>query len=631
MNNALKIEEVFSGRLLCIPSYQRGYAWEDRQLSDFLEDLEFLGKEKDHYTGTLVLHKSDTQSYMDKEGKNYSVFDVVDGQQRLTTVILLLYAISLEISSFNHFQALADGIKKNYVSVKDMNNQPLYKLKLNPDSHNYFIKNIISENPSPEGPSIASHRRLLDAKKTFSNYLSKKKHALGAAYKEWLLEFHRKVTQQLKLSLYNVSDTSEVGVIFEVMNDRGKPLSELEKVKNYLLYLSSKLELPEHNLEQEVNNTWSKMFERLMSADLVRSAEENQILRAHWLMTNDPNSRSWNGSKTVKDHFRLKNYHGQHKRLLNELKKYVHSLGDASLAYIEAMRPSLTNAFKSFTENSDIRGKVVHLSQKLRRTRIIAPFLPLLIAMRLKYPDNAYYYLNLVELCEKFAFRVYLFTGRRADAGQSTLFRLGNQLYNNEKTIDEVLDELRATTLYYCSSHDFKSGFALDDVENDWYSWNRGIKYFLYEYEAHLAKLKGEDVVLPWETIENREMKETIEHILPQTPKHEYWTSKFDSKARKKLTHDIGNLSLTHQNSSYKNKPFPDKKGKISTDTPCYANSSLFMERNLCSFRNWTPYNVIRRRNEIIKWALERWHVKGPKKGVIDIQDDIDEFHVDAE
>lgn len=57
------------------------------------------------------------------------------------------------------------------------------------------------------------------------------------------------------MRLYNVADTSEVGIIFELMNDRGKPLSDLEKVKNYLFYVSSKLSIHNHDLSERINKT----------------------------------------------------------------------------------------------------------------------------------------------------------------------------------------------------------------------------------------------------------------------------------------------------------------------------------------------------------------------------------------
>ena len=61
-----------------------------------------------------------------------------------------------------------------------------------------------------------------------------------------------KLTQSLIFTLYKVEDDAEVGVIFEVMNDRGKPLSELEKVKNYLIYLTGKISEDPQSLRKMV-------------------------------------------------------------------------------------------------------------------------------------------------------------------------------------------------------------------------------------------------------------------------------------------------------------------------------------------------------------------------------------------
>ena len=106
-------------------------------------------------------------------------------------------------------------------------------------------------------------------------------------------------------------------------------------------------------------------------------------------------------------------------------------------------------------------------------------------------------------------------------------------------------------------------------------------------------------------------LENTIEHILPQTPTKRYWTSRFDKKARRKYTHDIGNLCLTYKlaNPSYGNKPFPQKKQQDAPDKPSYANSNLFQERRLSFFDDWDIEALEKRRAEIVKWALERWRV----------------------
>ena len=68
MNSVYTLEELFSGKVLVVPDYQRGYAWEDKQWDDFLDDLEYLGDGKHHYTGTVVLHQQ-AETVHDEEGR----------------------------------------------------------------------------------------------------------------------------------------------------------------------------------------------------------------------------------------------------------------------------------------------------------------------------------------------------------------------------------------------------------------------------------------------------------------------------------------------------------------------------------------------------------------------------------
>ena len=95
------------------------------------------------------------------------------------------------------------------------------------------------------------------------------------------------VAHHLRVNLYEVEDAAEVGVIFEVMNNRGKPLSELDLAKNYVLYLGTKLDVPEHSLHSDVVLAWGSVFRDLMTAELTETWHEEQLLRAHWLMAYD--------------------------------------------------------------------------------------------------------------------------------------------------------------------------------------------------------------------------------------------------------------------------------------------------------------------------------------------------------
>ena len=232
--------------------------------------------------------------------------------------------------------------------------------------------------------------------------------------------------------------------------------------------------------------------------------------------------------------------------------------------------------------------------------------MPLLVAARLRYPEDGSKYLKMVRTCEVFAFRVYRLRQLRSNTGDSTLLRMAYQLYSAQWSFEKVMDELHGTLLYYCSDRRFQEAFKLE-AERDWYRWG-GLKYFLYEYEQHLAGRKA--VQLPWDALERWRLENSIEHILPQTPTDEYWTSRFDEENRQALTHDLGNLCLTYDNSAYGNKPFPAKRGHSGqVRPPCYANSNLFQERELSGLDHWTIDALKKRRDKMVKWALNRWHV----------------------
>ena len=105
-SNGLKtIAGIFESKVFRIPDYQRGYSWTKKQLNDFWEDLENLSDDHIHYTGVLTLEAVNSKNYSQWEndlwlmdGKGYSPYYIVDGQQRLTTVIILIQTILEKIS-----------------------------------------------------------------------------------------------------------------------------------------------------------------------------------------------------------------------------------------------------------------------------------------------------------------------------------------------------------------------------------------------------------------------------------------------------------------------------------------------------------------------------------------------------
>ncbi len=224
-------------------------------------------------------------------GRAYEDFDSVDGQQRLTAVVFLLDAIRRELATLPNLLPLAIGTAEAYLHVSSAAGEPLDRLRLNADTDGYWRDSVLADASVPAQPVNASQERLVGAKRHFAAYLERQRAVLGPDYGTWLQGLRTKVTSNLVFVLYEVSTSAEVGVIFEVMNDRGKPLTELEKAKNYLLYLSNKLDLPSHGLTEFVNAAWAEILSRLMRAGLSDPRYADQLLRAHWLTVYDYDRR----------------------------------------------------------------------------------------------------------------------------------------------------------------------------------------------------------------------------------------------------------------------------------------------------------------------------------------------------
>ncbi len=604
MNNTLTFEQIFLGRMFRIPDYQRGYAWEARNLTDLLEDLELLPAGRTHYTGTLVVCKTSDERFRDESGQSYEIFDVIDGQQRLTTIVILLDAIQDELRRLG-LSELADGLKKMYLTVRDRIGQPHTKLTLNRDCQDYFYNNVLGFTPTVNGPTMRSHENLRHAHHRFATYLVEQANQRGATYEDWLLELYEKTTQGLTVLLYPVDNEMDAGVIFETMNDRGKPLTDLEKIKNHFLYLASKLDLKApHSLNERINQTWNHIFEELMASGLGDDENESQLLRMHWLMVYDALPQNWKRYQTLKDRFNLKTYQHRHPQLLQDLIDYLESLQNTVTAYCDIHFPHRAQAFNNV--DFSLRAQVIAASQKLVRLGMRVTFIPLLMAVRLKTTDGGKTYLQAVEACEKFDFRVYQWQRARSSAAQTIFFRLGKQFYATPNP-ERILASIARTTLEYCSNARFVERFQRET--ETWYPWS-GLKYFLYEYEHHLAAQAREPVRMQWDDLWDTK-RDSLEHILPQTPTESWLESFPDESRRKRWTHDIGNLTLTFDNSSLQNKSFQEKKGNPAQKS-CYAGSSFFVERQLAAHAQWTENELLQRRDEIKAWALTRWHVDEP-------------------
>ena len=319
-------------------------------------------------------------------------------------------------------------------------------------------------------------------------------------------------------------------------------------------------------------------------------------------------ARQWQGSKSIKDRYALRNYRDREKSLLEQLHRYAKELREDCFAFCDAYQPARPNAFDSFQVSPEVRLEVILWSEKLVRIGVVVPFLPVLLAARRRWPESPDRYLELLKLCEAFAFRVYRITEFRTHAGQSALFRIGHEVRKRQTSYSDMLKNIKAELAHKCNDDAFETEINAEEPD-DWYHWS-SLRYFLYEYEIELARENGVSPRVTWGELRGRDLKDTIEHILPQTIDGQpYWRRRFSPEKHERYVHDLGNLTLTKHNSHYSNKPFPKKKGEVDARGRCYARSPLYMERALMQWNSWNDSAIDKRRAILLDWARTRWAV----------------------
>lgn len=604
------LSTLFVMTLFRIPDYQRGYAWEEKQIREFIEDADALVEEPtaNHYTGTVVTFCPKNAPKESYGTKTLPVADVVDGQQRLTTVCLYLSAILRALRQVGETAYLRDEEDFLYSGARS-------KVTPSNDTANLFFDLLKSGRPNTT-PGLPHEKRMVSAAAKFQTHLEKQMAAKGNAGVSYLKELHRAITQRLLFTSYTIEEECEIGMTFELMNSRGKDLSVLELLKNYLMHWVSRnepLQAEREALAGLINKSWKDAYKNLGECD----GDEDQCLRVAWTLYCNHSPGKWAGYDGFKgpDFIPLRDFSKRAKATTKVfLKSFTEALSEVSSHYAAIVNPTPKNMLSP---------EELRWLTKIHNTGNIANFLPLLVAARKRTGAGeieSQEYLALLKALECFAYRVFLYRGRRSNAGKSNFHRWGWEIKEGTRKIGDVTTWIHELTRYYHPESEFVDANA--PIE-DWYSGRRLLRYTLYEFELKLLKDEGKGAKpkLAWEDLSDS----TIEHILPQNPKaNSHWLSAWADAERKEFLHDIGNLVLTLNNSHYLNFDFDRKKGSPGV-SPSYCDSPIQQERRISRYKDWTKKELLERRAELIEWINQRWKTEGTASAHIEVNEDENE------
>ncbi len=545
----LDLDGVIEKGVFEIPSYQRGYAWQERQLKDFWNDLEHVSKlgNQFHYMHSLTLRETEN------EFEN-SAFEIIDGQQRLATSLILL------------------GLLAKTTQNKD----PKYSLiNLEPIlSYKYYglseaFRAITEEEKDLEAFKTSFYaKNLIDAYAFFKEKISNT--PVGTLEKMFDALIKKMLFSVVGLNDNRIDPFSS----FETINNRGKDLSTLELLKNRLHFVAHKICEGKklEKLQQEINDTYTLIYHDLRQfEDAHLEGFLKHFVAYYYGEKGDFKKRllemEFNAHKRYTDNTNFNEEYEKIDDLLfyfsysSKVWNFLHTLDEKSITLIVDDNKKL---------EIEITPKMRDLLEKMRRLNALSEnaFLPLLLSLLTiqlvgksanEQPYTTKELEGLLEHLERFGFLIYGVAGKNTAKNEwieSTFEAFKAFRYGEENIVIENLPTLEKNFF----NRQGNSGLELLEESihskknaEKWYKWGKALNYLLYEYELHHN---------PETTLNFDGSLESIEHILPQNPDQGYSAKEKNWAKNPNIVHALGNLLLIpkNANSSLSNKPFDEKR-----------------------------------------------------------------------
>lgn len=275
------ISDLFSvRRKYVVPRFQREYSWTKEQVRELWDDIlanitiqEEIINHEEYFIGALVLVGDDKSS----------ILQIVDGQQRLTTITILLSVLCQRFLE-SEKEELAGAIHNNYIEGKDDDGKSYFKLD-NENPKPFFQTNIQYIHKRKSEPQTEEEKTLLAAyeelykltsKNSLSSYYNFGKKINEEKYELFLKTIRDQVLKYLKVIFITVKEEEEAYTIFETLNARGMNLSFVDLIKNKLFK-----ELNYTHPDDEAKTTWKNIRTVISSRDNGGSLET--FIRHWWL------------------------------------------------------------------------------------------------------------------------------------------------------------------------------------------------------------------------------------------------------------------------------------------------------------------------------------------------------------
>lgn len=549
----LSLASLLNKRLFRIPDYQRAYSWTSEQRKDLFADIDKIyarGIETTHFMATAVCLRKEKQVLGTDE---FNVLEIVDGQQRLTSLIILLKTIALALDRNNPDEnQIASDLETLLVKPEA---GALLLLQTNHDSSHYFANFLRSGSISAHSEArTLPDKELLKAMEECVTFVATWKQG-----ERQLSELVKLLKNRLFFLLHEIREEKSVYTVFEVLNSRGIEVSWLDRFKSILMGAAFELEAcNKEEVINELHQTWRDIYTCIG----LRQGMSTEALKfAATLKTETPLGRPL-GEKDAVAELRA-------------------NATDANgIIAIAQWLLRVTRAYDRVIANARLNA-VTSIAQ----ARLLA------VAINLRDDIETNQKTALLQRWEKVSFRTYGMLENDARNNIGDYVRLAWQVINEQletSSIDEALRNIGSQ---------FPISEAVDNLRNtDCYTkWKPELRYFMFRYEEHLSRERGFNFRNEqWERIWLVSPSDSIEHIYPQ------------SNADENDRHRLGNLVLLP----------PGLNSTLGNSAPlhkvdAYRKTGLLIASEVADMilaRNqWDTASIDARENTLLNWALMEW------------------------
>lgn len=536
-----------------IPIYQRTYSWTDKQCRQLWDDILRAGS-----SDTVVVHFIGSIVYVEQglsQVSHQAPLLVIDGQQRLTTVILLIEALARALGNGEPVDGFsAAKLRHYYLSNPLESGDRFYKLLLS-QTDNASIKAIIKNTELPKEPSL----RVTQNFEQFTKLLADKK--------EDLADVCRGLAKLVVVDIALSRDQDNPQLIFESMNSTGKELSQADLIRNFILM----------GLQPEPQTQLYEQYWRPMEQDFGQAAYSTQFdsfMRHYLTVRTGDIPREREVYEAFKDYSRTK------------------PVRDAGIEALVKDIRAFAGYFCALALGTEANTALNLAFHDLRELKVEVAY-PFLLELYHDYATDALSaadFTSAVRLVEAYVFRRAV-CDIPTNSMNKTFATFGKALIK-----DKYLESIQAHFLQLPSYRCFPSDeeFRRDLHTRNLYHFPRN-RFWLRRLENHGRKER-----VPVDEY-------TIEHILPQNPDlSTAWQQTLGTEwqhVQKQYLHTLGNLTLTGYNSEYSDNAFALKRDM----TGGFKQSPLNLNAGLGQLDAWNEASILERAGRLADLALKVW------------------------